>query len=321
MRNTGIMTLAKGQRLRVTRLDACGRVNYGDSAVGISKGFVSVGATANTTSTDEINVPNANGDRIIFVAGKTSLSGYGIEIVMAEVDPEIFSLVTGQRVIFDVDGNAVGFAINTDVDLSGQGFALEVWAGATGGNACDDESATGSWGYFLFPFLQGGVLGDHSIENGGITFTLTGISTTDGNHWEEGPYPVTLNSGATPSDPRVPGPLLTPLLAKDHLLIIPVSVAPPVAIKGTRPLLDPSNVVVASVTATAGTGANTRKVNFAILPDPAPGVGAWYEFGDGTWDYVETAADDIVHTYAAAGVYNYRVSTNGTWVTGSITLA
>lgn len=314
-RDTKVTTLALGDRLRVTRLDNCGRPLYGDNAVAVSDGFVSVAASANTDSTDDIKVPNANGRNIIFKAGKTSLTGYGLELVFAEVDPEVFSIVTGQRVVYDADGNAVGIAIDTAADPAY--YALEVWAGTTGGDACEDEDAQGEWGYFLYPFLQGGVLGDHTIENDGITFTITGANTTDGNGWGKGPYDVTLNLGEDEGDPKVAGPLIEALRTTDHELVIPVLVAPPAATNGSRPLLNPANTPVVSITPSI-TG---RVAVFAMLPDPADGVGAWYEFGDGTWDYVETASDDTSHTYPAAGTYHASASTNGVWVTHDVVIA
>jgi hypothetical protein len=53
---TKCLSLVKGRRIRVTRLDNCGRPVYGDDSQVVSKGFISVGFTANTTESDEINV-------------------------------------------------------------------------------------------------------------------------------------------------------------------------------------------------------------------------------------------------------------------------
>jgi hypothetical protein len=312
------MTLAQGQRLRVTRLDNCGRPVYGDNVTAVSDGYVSVAATANTNDTDEIAVPNANGRNIIFKSGDTDLTGYGIEIVFAEVDPGVFTLVTGQPVVYDANGAAVGFGV--DVDAIKVDYALEVWAGVTGGDACADEDAEGSWGYFLYPWLHGGILGDHTIENGGITFTITGANTKKGNGWGVGPYDVTLNAGETEGDPQVAGPLLVPLPTSWVELLIPVSVAPPEAVIGSRPLLNPAAADVVSITPTVAPG--SYSASFAMLPDPAAGVGAWYDFGDGTWDYVETASDDVTHVYpTVAATYTAKASTNGvTWVSATVTV-
>lgn len=316
MRVTKKMTLAKGHRLRVTRLDNCGRVLRGDNVTTVSDGFVSVAATATTTDTEEIAVPNANGRNIIHQASSQDLTGYGIEYVFAEVDPHVFTAVTGQPIIYDADGAAVGFGV--DVDAPKTDIALEIWAGATGIDACEDEDAQGSWGYFLYPWLHGGILGDHTIENGGITFTITGATTKKGNRWGVGPYDVTLNAGALPDDPKVPGPLLSAIPTSWVELVIPVSVTPPEAVAGARPLLDPAAAVTVSVTGTVLPG--EMEVTFAVMPDPAAGVGVWYDFGDDTWDYIAEGSTDAVHEYAEPGTYTVQASTNGTWVTTEVTV-
>lgn len=317
-RSTKKVALLKGRRLRATRLDACGRPVYGDDAVVTSKGFISVGFTANTAETDEINVLNAAGETIAYEASVTSLRGYGIEIVLGEVDPELFSLITGQPVVLDADGNPSGFDIDTQITLTGQGFALELWAGAPAGDACEDEDAQGSYGYLLLPFLQGGILGDFSVENGAISFTITGANTKDGNAWGRGPYNVVLNPGEDPGDPKVPGPMITPVSTTTALRVLIVDVAPPEALTGSRPLLNPANAPTVSVTPDVDTG--EMEVAFAVTPDPAVGVGVWYDFGDGTWDYVETALGDTTHEYEEAGTYTVRASTNGVWVTNTVTV-
>ena len=195
---TKCLSLVKGRRIRVTKLDACGRPIYGDNSHVVSKGFISVGFTANTSESDEINVTNAAGEVCVFEAAVTSLTGYGLEVQFCEVDPELFSLVTGQPVVKAADGTTViGFDVDTKIDLSNSNFALELWAGSPATDACSNPGATGAYGYLLLPFLKGGILGDFTVENGAITFTLTGANTSEGNAWGVGPYPVMLGAGGT----------------------------------------------------------------------------------------------------------------------------
>jgi hypothetical protein len=206
--NTKEVAFLKGRRMRVTRLDACGRVVYGDNARATSEGFVSISVTSNTNATDEIRVTGAAGQTLLYEASVTELAGFSPELTFARVDPEMLSLMTGQPVVIDSFGNVVGFDVDTKIQLTGLGFALEVWMGApAGGDGCTDASATGQYGYVLFPFLQGGVLGDFSIENGGISFVLTGASTKDGNAWGRGPYDVQLNGAA---GAKLPGKMISP---------------------------------------------------------------------------------------------------------------
>lgn len=310
-RNTKSFSLLKGRRLRVTRVDNCGRVVYGDDSTIVNKGFVSVGLTTNTTESDAISVTNANGDICVSESGVVSLAGYGVEIAFCNVDPELLALITGQEVYLDAQGDPIGFTQNTKIQLDG-GFALEVWAGAAGTDVCADPNAQGSYGYILLPSLQGGVLSDFVVENAALTFTMTGANTKDGHRWGSGPYNVMLNSLGTAA------PLIKPLDANDALLLIGVSVAPPEATVGSRPLLDPAAPAVTAVAGTTTPASLT--VAFAVTPDDQT-TPVWYDFGDETWDYVPAAEmGETSHTYAEAGTYTVKASTNGTWVSTTVTV-
>ena len=300
----------KGSRLRATRLDGCGRVVYGDASQGVSKGFVSVAWTANTSEVAAIEQQNANGDPCIFEPAKTRFTGYSVTTVFCEVDPELFSLMTGQRVYVDENGDAIGFAINTDVDLGNQGFALEVWAGAPAGDSCDNAAAEGEFGYFLAPYLQGGILSDYTIENGAINFTISGAVTRNGNRWGSGPYNVMMNGG-------VPGPLLEPLQPNDHKLMIWVGVAPPAAFYGTRPVLDPEATAITGVSAAVGSSPSEAEFTFAGATADTP---VWIDFGDGEWDYVADGTTGSTHTYAANGTYTVTARSNATVRTTQVTI-
>lgn len=301
-------SLVKGRRVRGTRLDECGRVVYGEDSTAVSKGFITVGLTANLVETEEISVTNASGERCIHEPSESSIAGYGVSITFCEVDPAFFSLLTGQEVYLDDSGAAIGFTVNTKLEIT-SAFALEVWAGTANADACENPNAQGAYGYLLLPFLKGATVGDITIENGAVNFTITGANTRDGHAWGSGPYNVIM-AGAAPS------PLPTPLDPNDALLSIVVDVAPPEPFAGTRPLLDPSSEEYTGITATP-TGLS---VEFAPVPADivAP---AWYDFGDGTWDYIAPdSMGETTHVYEAAGTYTVRASTNGTWVTTEVTV-
>jgi hypothetical protein len=303
--------LVKGKRIRATRLDGCGRPVYGESSVAVSNGTVSVAMTLNTTDTDAIEQTNMNGDTCVSEPAQTKFSSYSVVLTFCEVDPELFSLLTGQRVYLDADGNAIGFAVSTDVSLEDQGYALEVWAGVSAGSACDTEGAQGSFGYLLLPYLKGGVLGDHTIENGSINFTVSGATTRDGNRWLSGPFNVMLDGDGDPA------PLITPLQPNDHELLIQVGVAPPEAYAGTRPLMDPDSTPVTAVVAAEGGSPSEADFTFT---GAAADVPVWIDFGDGTWDYVADGTDGSSHTYLANGVYTVKATSNGIWHTTTVTI-
>lgn len=300
----------KGRRLRVTKLDGCGRPVYGDASVNVSSGFVSIAYTANSIESDEINVTNANGDRCIYEPARPSLVGYTAEITFCEVDFELFSILTGAVLLYGADDEVIGFDVDTSVDLADQGFALEVWIGDNSGDACTDPNSQGKFGYVLNPFLQGGIVGDYTIENGAVSFVVTGAASKDGSAWGVGPYDVMLDElGAA-------GPMLTPINTTTPMRLMQVEVAPPEATVGARPLMDPEATAITAIN-TVPTG-----LSVAITVTPADiNTPVYYEFGDGTWDYIAASADGATtHVYAAAGTYTIRGTSNGVVVTEEVTV-
>lgn len=305
---TSRYSLVQGHRMRVTKLDACGRPIYGVDTSVTTEGFVSVAATANTTESDEINVQNAGGKSCVYQPAKTAFTGYGLEIVVCEVDPDMFSLMTNQEPYEDYDGNVIGFAMETGVE--GSNYALEVWSGVSGGDACDNPDAQGNYGYSLFPFVKGGIVGDFTIENGATNFSITGANTADGSSWGVGPYSVLLD-GTTAK------PLPKAITKKQHLLNILVNVAPPVDAVGARPTLDPTADALSTIVATP-TGLN---VSLALTPNDMASDPVWIDWGDGQWSYKTGTTTPATHTYTAPGTYTIKASTNGAWVTDDVTVA
>ena len=309
---TKCLTPVKGRRIRVTKLDDCARPVFGDASSAVSSGVTTITFTANTTESDEISVPNFAGEICVYEPAETSLVGYGVEIAFCNVDPEVFALITGQDVVEDAAGDVVGFTINTKKKLT-SGFALEIWTGIQGGDACSTEGAQGNFGYMLVPFLRGGIVGDFEIANNAVTFSITNANTREGNSWGVGPYAdIQLTGGGSP----VPGPLLQPLDPADAFTFFATGVTPPDAACGTRPLLDPSEEALTSIAGVV-TGANV-----VFTPTPADiAAPAWYDFGDGTWVYLPSSALAATsHTYTKSGTYTVKASTNGVWVTTTVTV-
>lgn len=303
----------RGRRIRVTRLDGCGRFVYGEDSVVVSKGFTTVSLTANTSESDEINVTNASGETCVFEASTQTLNGYGLELSLCDVDPELVTLLTGQEPQRDAFGNIIGFDIDTSVSLNDVGFAFELWTGVASGDACDNANADGNFGYMLFPYLQGGILGDFTVENGAVTFTITGAQTKNGGAWGRGPFDVQRQANLSA------GPLLNPVKKTTAMRMILVDVAPPEAETGSRPLMDPATSPLTSVTATP----DGLDVDIAVVPDAEEGESIWYDFGDETWDYVVAGpADggDTTHAYSEAGTYTITAFNGGSKVTTSVTV-
>lgn len=297
----------RGRMMRVTRLDGCGRVIYGPDSVVTSKGMVTVTYTANIDEGEEVNQQNAAGERCVYDPAVPSQLGYTVEVAFCEVDPEMFSIMTGQDVYTNAFGDVTGVKVNTSISLLDTAFALEVWLGSASTQGCAQEGGSGNFGYLLLPFLQGGVLGDVTVENGAITFTISNAATKDGNAWGVGPYDVDLDAMSNP------GPLNEALLPDDHLVLFQTQVAPPEAQCGARPLLDPDAEALTDVDTTA----TLLSVDFD--PVPAGSDPWWIDFGDGTWDYSEDGST-ITHVYDEAGTYSFTAYRNDSVIEDDVTV-
>lgn len=304
-------TLVRGRRMRVTSLDDCGRLVYGAAQQATAKGWASVALSASTTESEAIEATDADGEVIVLEEAETNLAGYGAEIIFRQVDPELFKIITGQEVFLDYAGDAIGFTVNTKIKA--KRFAFEIWAGVHGGDACENPEAQGDFGYMLLPNVKGGIVGDITVENGAINFTITGARSLDGNYWGRGPYAVMLNDDVTP----VPAILSNPLDRDDHFLAISVGVAPPAVLCGARPLLDPTTEELTAIDATVVTDTAT----FEPTPDDISAP-VYYEFGDGTFAYLSAGAlGATTHEYDEPGVYTVTATSNNKTVSTTVTIA
>lgn len=213
-------SLVRGRAMRVTRLDGCGARVLGPDSQVTSDGFISIALTANTDEGETISITNAAGKVCILDEPCPTFTGYGVEVEFCGVDPALIDLLTGQPIVLDAAGElGVGFRMNTAIDACDSGFALEVWSNVPAA-ACDPGSGT-AYGYFLIPFLKAGIIGDFTIANDAVNFTMTGSNSKDGSGWGVGPYDVTRDES------NLPGPLNLAIDANDHLHVELVTVAPP----------------------------------------------------------------------------------------------
>lgn len=299
-------SLYKSKRMRATLLDNAGRPIYGPESVVVTSGQISTTFTPNVEEGESISQPNGNGDTCLNVPGTPTFTGFAVESTFCKVEFALFELLTGNPVVLNDDGTIVGIDEGTDIDLSNVNFALELWTGAQVDSAPRD-GAEGAWGYILAPFLSGGTLGDITIENAAITFTVTGMQTKNGAAWGSGPYNVDLVGG-------VAAPLFKPLTSRKHRRIITVEIAPPSdELAGFLPLLDRTDPALTAVTATV-TGNSV-----AFAPTPAGTDPVHYEFGDGQWDYAETGS--FTHVYAGPGTYTATARRGASVKTTQVTIA
>lgn len=304
---TRSLKFVRGRVARFTRLDGCGRPIYGDDSQVVTRGWISVAYTANIETGEDINVTNAAGETCVSEPSAPQFRGYTVEIQFCDVDPDLFAMATGQSVRYNAAGDVVGFSMDTAVSSIDTAFALEVWAGSPAVGACSSEASQGVYGYILLPYVQGGVLGDFTIENGAVTFTISNASTKDGNDWGVGPYPVMIDGADQP------GPLFEPMSPTEALRLLLVDVAPPTASIGAKPVLDRSDAVLSTVSVAD----NDLEVTFT--PSPSGSDPWWVDFGDGTWAY-QANGTAIVHEYETAGTYTWTAKRGPSTVTNTVTV-
>lgn len=297
-------SLIRGKRMRATLVDANGRPVVGEDSVVTTKGYTTVSYTTNSEEGEAITVPNANGETCVSEPASPTFTGFGVEAEFCDVDFSLFEILTGQELVLDEDGQAIGITESTDVSIADVNFALEIWTGADTKGANASTGSQGQFGYILTPFLSGGLISDITIENGAVTFTITGMATKNGSAWGKGPHAVELVNG-------VPAPLRTALKANDHRRIMIVEVAPPEQYAGATPLLDSTDPAITDITATA-TG-----LSVAFSPTPIGTDPIFYDLGDGSWEYAETGS--YTHVYDAPGTYNVIARRGVSTVTKAVT--
>lgn len=210
----------QGETLRVTRLDVCGNPEFGDCAFGVSDGFVSATITPNTEEGERFLQRNANGKAIVNQRGKPILNWYDVSIQFAEVDPELFTILTGLDPYYDDQDRVIGFPV-TESQFATANFGLELWMGNAEEVCPPDGAPLPFYGYNLLPWVtEGALMEDIAITNDLITFTVVG-RTRKGTPWGVGPYDVVLDAAEDPA------PLYTPIPTDTHHLPIWTQLAPP----------------------------------------------------------------------------------------------
>lgn len=299
------VSMFRSKRMRATLLDGAGRPVYGGSSVVTTRGQITTTFAAVIDSGQAITQTNGNGDTCVNEPAVPHYTGHTVTATFCKVDYALFEMLTGNPVVLNDAGEIRGIKQGTSVDLSKVNFALELWTGASTTDT-PRTGAQGIWGYIIAPFLSGGTLGDITVENAAITFTVSGMSTKNGAAWGKGPYNVDLVAG-------VAAPLFQALTSTDHLWTGTVEIAPPTEKIGSTPLLNPTAAALTSITGTV-TG---KSVTFA--PTPAGTEPVQYDFGDGFWDYAETGS--FTHVYATAGTYTVTGKRGTSTATTSVTVA
>lgn len=182
----------KACRVRIIRVDACGKPVVGPKSVAAFKGFASVGRSPQYEEGEEFLQKSACGDLIINDKDKSRLKRIDMTISLVTIDPDVVEMTTANRLLLDGTGNAKGWATSEDIAEDG-GFSLELWQKVSGG-ACDTEGLP-LWHYWAWPFITDGTMGDMTFENGPFMFDVSGFTKkiTAVDQWGDdnvGPFEV-----------------------------------------------------------------------------------------------------------------------------------
>lgn len=224
MPTTQVLKPIRGKRMRLTRLDECGVPVAGPASTLVTKGFISLGLSPQYEDGETITQANAEGDYEVNEPADSWLTRIDVEGAFIGVHPDVVEMLTGNPVVLDGTGNAVGFRLQGGAPILG-GWAVEVWTGLAG-QIC--TSGVPAYGYSLLPFLRGGKIGDVTIENGALNLTISS-STRENPGWDVGPYDVVLAG----TGPALPAPLISVIGARDHWHMQRTEVAPPTVTAGT----------------------------------------------------------------------------------------
>ncbi|BCJ61603.1 PKD domain-containing protein [Micromonospora endophytica] len=288
-------TPVKGKMLRATKLGVCGDPILGAGGWPVhvtSKGFISVEYAAEVDDGEEIDQKDANGDRLVYEPARRRIKLYNVTVTCGRVDPELYTLFTGQPVLLDEDGTATGLRITSRLNLD-SAVALEVWSG-TQLKRCG-TMARPRFGYFLLPQIIDGMIGDFTIENGAANFTLTG-KAIENPEWGVGPYDVYLRTtGVAP---------LTDPMGDDDLLHLDWTLLPPPAPTCGLTPRPPDGTVAADDSDETNM---TAEFTATWVPGP-PGAEYTVDWGDGTSAAGPAEAASVSHQYASPGTYLVTVT-------------
>ena len=191
-------SVVRAPAARVTRLGPCGEILSTGCDFATTESFVEITLTKVYQERQDALQLNANGDICVDKPKFPILRWYEVTIQFCNVDPELFNIVSAEPLVMNdaLIPEAIGWCTLPDSAASSN-FALEFWTG-TEDEGCDDDEII--YGYGILPRIIQGTIGDVTINNGVITFTVTAITRAAK---ASGPSPSWCPGPATrPSLPR-----------------------------------------------------------------------------------------------------------------------
>lgn len=217
----------RGTVMRATKLNNCCEPVNTPCGVVVTDGFISAVLTQEIEAAQTITVKNAADKVCVYDPGCDSLLDLQAVITLCKVNPELVALMTGQSVVLDYAGNAVGMRRSTNLSCDNR-FSLEIWTDVPN-TACAGTPPAKQYGYFLVPCLRSATItGAITIDGANAVSLELTAKTTIPSLWGTGPNTADGVYKVVPTDvANTPGFLLTPIGATDHDHIELTTVPPP----------------------------------------------------------------------------------------------
>lgn len=297
--------------VRVTKLTECGVVDNVSCSSATSSGIITIETTNEVEDRQDYFTLDADGNFCIRDTKPPQLKWINVTITFCQVDPELYNLMTQDPLVLNDAASPVAVGLRTqEGSADNSNFAFEAWMRVSGNANCANGTIT--YGYFLFPWVTEGMIGDLTMENGAANFVVTG-RTTYNSQWGTGPYNVLINE--TGVNANNPGPLLTAIGAADHRHLQITELPPPLVNCGCTDVTPALTVVDPGVGTTAD----------LTIPDAdlLPAVVDWDDGGPLQTLPVGTTSP-VNHVYGAPGTYDVTfrsLSHSAPTYTGSVVVA
>lgn len=228
-------TLIKGNRLRLTKVNSCGKPVAGPANYLVTDGFVRVSIDPVMKERKEIEQENAEG-KVCFTDTTQAVRKYhNVKLEMCNINTQAITLLNGWPQVLDYADVPIGFEDLPDVD-GDYGVMVEVWTTGRSEEDCAvpltdaDLADTGSgrkYGYLAIAAKEWVLDGGLSVQADISTINFTGISLPP-TGWGRGPWNVMEIDGN-----GTPGRLLTPMgRNKSHYRSFRTGIEPPAITPG-----------------------------------------------------------------------------------------
>lgn len=223
-------TPLKIPRVRVTRLDSCGRVVTGSCSQVVTDGIISVEMTKNYEDREEFFIKNGDGRFCVRETTPPILKWIDLVFTFCNVDPDIVNIMSGEPLVQSDDTAQTKIGWSTaENSVDTVNFAFEGWTRLSGTSSGCSGGTGVEFGYVLFPWVIEGTIGDMTLENGVANF-IVNARTRSRSLWGVGPYNVDLSDN--PGTLNTPIPLLTPITSIQHHRMFITRLEPPASACG-----------------------------------------------------------------------------------------